>query len=165
MHAKKALLKKILCVYLILVGVSFSFFYIYNLRILGMLVSLWPTMVVLLVSIIQIHSGYKGLKSEGDSSYLYQQIAFIIQAVSIKILGLTFENSFGPAISIGFTDTPSLDYIVILRFFGMYLNNGYKINSDEISIVVNLFPILLCYLISIKTEENKILHSDQVRID
>ncbi len=61
-------------------------------------------------------------------------------------LRLSFRNYFGPFVAFGFSDTPEFhliyDWKIVLWFF-----NGLNKSSNEISLVINFFPMVLLVLL------------------
>jgi hypothetical protein len=153
--------KKLLSGYLIAgAGISLVL-YLYNYGFLGILSTLLPSLLVLVILLFFIYSGYKGLVSDSNYSFIHAQISFLIQSIYFSILGFEFENFFGPYVSIGFTDTPEFKIIYAFKLIWFHFLNGYKPESAAISFSINLVPIFFLYLVSLKNKKSKQLSNQE----
>lgn len=142
--------KKIVSGYLLFGSVFFLIKYINTYGFLGILGSLFPSIFVISVFLFFIYSGYIGLIARRGYSFILLRISFIIQALHFKILGISFENYFGPYFSIGFSDTPVIRFFLEFHFFWYHFLNGFDNNSSEISITVNIVALVISIIVGLK---------------
>jgi hypothetical protein len=69
------------------------------------------------------------------------QICLLCQALQIEVLGLHFENYYGPYLGLGFRDTTEFSLIFKAKLITLWFYNGFT-NDSNISIVINIFPVI-----------------------
>lgn len=144
MLSQKLWITKSIAIYLMVGGVICFILFIFNLGISVFLNSLIPALITSLVLSFFIISGLLFLLNNTFKwRWNLLQISLIMQTVQIVLIGFSFKNYFGPYAGIGFTDTPFFNAILELKGFTFLFANGYNQESNEISVVVNLFPLIL----------------------
>ena len=142
------MVKRILGNYLLVCSIFFMGFIPYKIGIHYILSSFYIFLFFLAIISFFIYSGYIAIFKEGIKSYTYIQISFLIQSFQFSILGIDFKNYFGPFVGVGFSDTPYFEVIYGAKFFWYNFTNGYRSNSNEIIVVINLVPLLFYYLLN-----------------
>ena len=85
-------------------------------------------------------------KSNGYSLTLTNQY---LQTVKVLILGYGYEYYMGLPLHIGFTDTPKIRFFLGSKFvFSNYAFVYFNDRNFEISLVINIIPIIIIYLIN-----------------
>ncbi len=144
------IVKKLLSFYLLFGSIYYLCTMLYSFGVLGYLSYFLPLTFFMILFLFFIYSGYKGVMAKAEDSFILAQWSFFIQSFQIKILGLHFDNFFGPYFGIGFSDEPKIHFISSIKLFSYHFLNGYDKNSTEISIVINLISIGFGILLGLK---------------
>lgn len=151
--------------YFLVGGVISLYFALTTLGLFGILQSLFPAIITIIVISLFILSGYKYAFSESASATLLMKISLWIQSVQLVLLGLSFKNYFGPYFAVGFTDTPDFKFQIHIEPLITWFGNGLNKLSDEVSIVFNLIAVVLLILVyRVELAEEK-LNADLNGID
>lgn len=134
-------------VYLFAGGIVAFFTFVNMMGLDGFLVSLIPGLMCAFFTIFSTVSGYWLLKGTQKSHFDMGMVALLMQVIQIIVLRLSFRNYFGPFVAFGFSDTPEFhliyDWEIVL--YGFF--NGLNKSSNEISLVINFFPMVLLVLL------------------
>lgn len=142
-------LTKALGIYFLLGGIICLVSFLFERGVLNLFYTLFPSIFTIVILLLFIYTGYIALlKTEHRYTQIFLNIVLIIQTVQISLLGLVFKNYFGPYIGIGFTDTPSFEFLFSFRLYTYLLANGYNRVSSEISVMLNLIPLSFCIILN-----------------
>lgn len=135
-------LTKALGIYFLLLGIICLSSFLFERGVIGFFYTLFPSLIIVVILLLFIYTGYIALfKTENRYAQFFLNLALIIQIFQISLIGLVFKNYFGPYFGIGFTDTPSFEFLFSFRFYTFLLANGYNRVSSEISVMINLIPL------------------------
>lgn len=157
-------IKKIISWYLFLGSIFFLIKYMNAYGFLGILESLFPSIFVISIFLYFIYSSYIGIIARPGYSFIHLKISLLLQAIHFKILGISYENYFGPYFSIGFSDTPDIRFFSEFHLFWYHFLNGFDKNSSEISITINLVALILSIIVGL-SDTKKINDSIQFDFD
>jgi hypothetical protein len=138
--------RKLLGYYFLIAGFSTIISIFFNVGLLVILSALLPFRFTFLILIGFIIVGYLNFKESKESYENFLVICMFIMSIQIVFLGITFKNFFGPCLFFGFTDSPELKFYINFKVFDFLFANGYRPESNEISMQANLFPIFLLYI-------------------
>ena len=142
MEKNKLLFTQLLSSYFLLGGTICLIYFISQSGFIGILSTLMPSLITLIILLFFIFSGLIGLLSKNvkvSKGLLYS--CLIIQSIQVVIFGFTFKNYFGPYLGIGFSESPELEAVFSFRSITYFLGNGLKQGSSEVSLVINLVPL------------------------
>jgi len=147
--------KIVLAVYQI-IGGSFGLYLIFTQSLSGWLSHFIIFIIILSLFVFSLISGLRLLfnKPNGYSLSLTNQY---LQIIKIKVLGYGFEYYLGLPIYLGFTDTPKIRFFIESKFefwskAFIYIGDG----NFEISLIINLIPIIIIYMINKYLKSNLI---------
>ena len=143
-------LTKALGIYFLLGGIICLISFLFERGVVNLFYTLLPSLLIVVVLLLFIYTGYIALvKTEHRYTQKFLNLALAIQTIQISLFGFVFKNYFGPYIGIGFTDTPSIEFLFSFRFYTYLLSNGYNRVSSEISVMLNLIPLSFFIILNI----------------
>jgi len=85
---------------------------------------------------------------------IFVQICLLCQALQIEVLGLHFENYYGPYLGLGFRQTTEFSFIFRAKLITLWFYNGFT-NDSNISIMINMVPLitLVVFLFFVKQHD------------
>jgi len=135
-------LTKALGIYFLLGGIICLISFLFERGVVNLFYTLFPSLLIVVVLLLFIYTGYIALiKTENRYSQIFLNLTLAIQTIQISLLGFVFKNYFGLYFGIGFTDTPSFEFLFSFRFYTFLLASGYNRGSSEISVMINLIPL------------------------
>jgi hypothetical protein len=142
----------IIALYLFIGGIIFLVLFIYKSGVFGFLSSLVPSFITILVLLFFIFSGAHYFRYRNSGTLL--KASMLIQAFQISILGINFKNFFGPYIAMGFTYSSDFEVMIDYEAFTFLFANGFRISSNELSLMINMPALIIVVLLIVK--ENNI---------
>ena len=148
--------KKVVAFYVLIGSVICIFLFLSYLGFLGFLSYLFPALFTLILYLFLITGGFLYLQkpySKGREVLL--NITLAIQTIQLSILGIHFENYFGPYAGIGVDFTSTLNFFFEFHSLSFQNRNGYSKGSNEMSLAVNLVPVAILLFISYLEKKEK----------
>lgn len=148
MESAYVYLKKILAIYLAAGGTAYLLYFLFELGFGGLFISLFPATITICIFSFFIITGVLNLLSNKVKYESLIEVCLLIQALQVVLLGFSLKNYFAPYLGIGFTDTPSFQFIARFKFFEYLVANGLNKQSNEVSLTINFIPLCTLFVLN-----------------
>lgn len=156
MGLNSVIVRKTVAGYLVLGGILCYILVLSKLGFYGFLETLWPALFITFWYLFTIISGISYLKhpnSKLNKSLL--EISLAIQAIQFFILGVNYQNYFGPFLGIGISFNSSFNFFFEYHLLAFRNFNGYDGNDSSLQVSINLIPVVILVLISYLEKKEK----------